>query len=174
MQAFIGVWNRQGGWDLPDETHTVVETFENGWAWSVPISRTTRHLVAMVDGTTTRLERGPTLESTYRAELSKATQLDALRAGAVLQQVWVCDASLYSSSVYGDSNFLLVGDAGSFIDPLSSFGVKKALASASVGAVAVHTCLRHPDRESVALRVLLGAGATDVRQQPASFARIRG
>jgi len=152
MQAFIGVWNREGGWDLPDETHTVVETFEDGWEWSVPISRHTRHVVVMVDGTKTRLSRGPTLESTYRAELAKAKQLDALRSGAVLQHTWACDASLYSSSVYGDSNFLLVGDAGSFIDPLSSFGVKKALASASVGAVTVHTCLRHRDREALALQ----------------------
>ena len=151
MQALIGVWDREGRWDLPDETHTVVETFEDGWAWSVPISRTARHLVAMVDGATTHMSRGPTLESTYRAELAKASQLDALRAGAVLNRVWACDASLYSSTAYGGPNFLLVGDAGSCIDPLSSFGVKKALASAWVGAVAVHTAIRHPDRLEVAL-----------------------
>ena len=53
---------------------------------------------------------------------------------------------------YGGSNFLLVGDAGSSIDPLSSFGVKKALASAWVGAVAVHTCpARTRSGEQVAL-----------------------
>ena len=34
---------------------------------------------------------------------------------------------------------LLAGDAGSFIDPLSSAGVKKALASAWLAAVAVST-----------------------------------
>jgi 2-polyprenyl-6-methoxyphenol hydroxylase-like FAD-dependent oxidoreductase len=49
------------------------------------------------------------------------------------------------------ARFLLVGDAGSFIDPLSSFGVKKALASAWVGAIVVHTCLTHPDRQPAAL-----------------------
>ena len=49
------------------------------------------------------------------------------------------------------SQFLLIGDAASSIDPLSSFGVKKALASAWVGAVAIHTCLTHPDRQRVAL-----------------------
>ena len=37
------------GWELPDETHTVVETYDEGWMWSVPISPTTRHVGAMVD-----------------------------------------------------------------------------------------------------------------------------
>ncbi|MGH7710548.1 MAG: NAD(P)/FAD-dependent oxidoreductase, partial [Gemmatimonadaceae bacterium] len=36
---------------------------------------------------------------------------------------------------------LLVGDAASFVDPLSSYGIKKALASAWLAAVVVHTCL---------------------------------
>ena len=35
----------------------------------------------------------------------------------------------------------MLGDASSFVDPLSSFGVKKALASAWLGSVAVHTAL---------------------------------
>ena len=44
MQALIGIWERSSapnderGWDLPDETQTVVETYEDGWAWSVPVS----------------------------------------------------------------------------------------------------------------------------------------
>jgi hypothetical protein len=58
---------------------------------------------------------------------------------------------LYFSEAYAGPQFLLVGDAGSFIDPLSSFGVKKALASAWLAAVAAHTSLVHPDRRSVAL-----------------------
>jgi hypothetical protein len=72
-------------------------------------------------------------------------------SGATLDRVWACDASLFSAHQYAGSQFLLVGDAASCIDPLSSFGVKKALASAWVGAVAVHTCLTHPDRQPVAL-----------------------
>ena len=72
-------------------------------------------------------------------------------AGATLGRAWACDASLYSSHRYAGPQFLLVGDAASTIDPLSSFGVKKALASAWVGAIAVHTSLTHPDRQPMAL-----------------------
>jgi flavin-dependent dehydrogenase len=153
MQALVGVWHQQDGvrWAIPDETHTVVETYGDGWAWSIPINQSTRHVGLVVDGATTHITRGPTIEATYRAEMTKTRQLNELMSGAVLDHVWACDASLYSSSSYAGPRFVLVGDAGSFIDPLSSFGVKKALASAWVAAIAVHTCLEHPDRSAVAL-----------------------
>jgi flavin-dependent dehydrogenase len=150
-QAFIGAWQSASGWNLPDETHTLVETYEDGWAWSVPLSATLRQVGVAVDGGTTRIRRGPTLHGTYRAEIGKTRELGTLMSGATLDRVWACDASLFSAHQYAGSQFLLVGDAGSCIDPLSSFGVKKALASAWVGAVAVHTCLTHPDRQRVAL-----------------------
>jgi flavin-dependent dehydrogenase len=149
--ALVGVWSAQAGWDLPDETHTVVETYDEGWMWSVPVSPTTRHVGAMVDRPALTAAGSGALESAYRAEIAKACNLSRLLEGAALQRVWACDASLYSSAQYGGSQFLLIGDAGSFIDPLSSFGVKKALASAWLGAIAVHTSLAHPDRHKVAL-----------------------
>lgn len=149
--ALVGVWTKAAGWDLSDETHTIVETYDDGWMWSVPISRSTRHVGAMVDRTSTTVAGGRALESAYRAEAAKATNLGRLLEGAALQRVWSCDASLYSSERYAGSQFLLIGDAGSFIDPLSSFGVKKALASAWLGAVAVHTCLARPARQEIAL-----------------------
>jgi flavin-dependent dehydrogenase len=150
MQALIGIWQRDAGWALPDETQTIVETYEDGWAWSVPVSTSVRHVAAMVDGATTRLTRGPIADA-YRAELAKTRQLHRQMGGATLQHVWACDASLYDAHAYAGPHWLLVGDAGSFIDPLSSFGVKKALASAWLAAVTTHTCLQHPERRQAAL-----------------------
>jgi flavin-dependent dehydrogenase len=150
-QAFIGVWQSASGWNLPDKTHTLVETYEDGWTWSVPLSATLRQVGVAIDGGTTRIRRGPTLHATYRAEIGKTRQLASLMSGATLDRVWACDASLFSADRYAGAQFLLVGDAASSIDPLSSFGVKKALASAWVGAVTIHTCLTHPDRQRVAL-----------------------
>jgi flavin-dependent dehydrogenase len=149
--ALVGVWRAESGWDLPDPTHTVVETFGDGWAWSVPVDATTRHIGAMVGHALPDEGRSQRLESTYRALIAKAPQTAALVDRAALQRVWACDGSLYSSSSYAASAALLAGDAGSFIDPLSSFGVKKALASAWLGAVAIHTALAHPERHDVAL-----------------------
>ena len=149
--ALVGVWNLPSGWPLPDDTHTIVETYDEGWMWSVPVSQTTRHVGAMVDRAAPSAAGGRALEDVYRAETAKAANLGGLLEQATLERVWTCDASLYSSRQYAGPQFLLIGDAGSFIDPLSSFGVKKALASAWLGAIAVHTSLAHTDRQVVAL-----------------------
>jgi hypothetical protein len=61
------------------------------------------------------------------------------------------DASQYRAREYAGENFLLAGDAGSFIDPLSSAGVKKALASGWLAAIVAHTCLANPSIRSHAL-----------------------
>jgi hypothetical protein len=58
---------------------------------------------------------------------------------------WGADASLYSTSQYSGPGFLLVGDAATFIDPLSSFGVKKALASGWLAAITANTILKTPE-----------------------------
>jgi flavin-dependent dehydrogenase len=136
--ALVGVWERDT-WDLPDDTHTVVETFEDGWAWSVPVSATVRHVGVMVG-----------LGAPYRAAIEKSAALRQRLDGATLRHDWACDASLYYSEAYAGPRFFLVGDAGSFIDPLSSFGVKKALASAWLAAVAAHTSLLDSGRQTVA------------------------
>jgi hypothetical protein len=104
--------------------------------------------VTMVDGRLTNINRGPTLRHTYLSELTKTRELLAVSAGASLESVFACDASLYSSSAFAGDNFLLVGDAASTIDPLSSFGVKKALASAWLAAAAIGTALAHPERQT--------------------------
>ena len=150
MYALVGVWTSDEGWDLPDETHTAVETYRDGWAWSVPVSANTRHVGTMV-GTAIPEDGSPrALGQAYQTEIGKTTQLGQRLKQATLQHVWACDASLYSASAYAGPGFMLVGDAGSFIDPLSSFGVKKALASAWLGAVVAHTRLTHPERDKVA------------------------
>jgi len=138
--ALVGVWRRDDAWPIADPTHTVVETFDEGWAWSVPIAVDVRHVGVMID-------RG----APYGDVLAATHAMRALVSGATLERTFACDASLYRSDRYAGSGFFLVGDAGSFIDPLSSFGVKKALASAWMAAVAAHTCLVDASRADAAI-----------------------
>jgi flavin-dependent dehydrogenase len=152
MQALFGAWE-QPAWALAaDTSHTIVETYDDGWAWSIPVSPTVRHVGTMIDGGVSGVLRRSTLAATYRSELAKSRQLAAHVSTATLRRVWACDASVYSSTEYGNASCLLVGDAGSTIDPLSSYGVKKALASAWLASVVAHTCLLHPERRAIAVR----------------------
>ena len=182
--ALVGAW-RARAWRLPDPSHTVVEAYDRGWAWSVPLSATERQVGLMIDARSAeggpRTDQGPRpdegprpraqgLIKAYHAELERTAQLRRHLRDATLDHVWACDASTYSSSEYGGRNVLLVGDAGSFVDPVSSFGVKKAVGSAWMAAVVVNTCLRHPDRQAGALE-LFSSWERDVNAATAERSR---
>ena len=56
--ALVGEWRREHGWPVPDDTHTLIESYEDGWMWSVPIGEGVRHIAAMVDPRHSDLARG--------------------------------------------------------------------------------------------------------------------
>jgi flavin-dependent dehydrogenase len=151
--ALIGTWVHPDGWKLPDETHTLVESYDTGWAWSVPVSAQRRCIAVMVDPTISTTVRRSQFAELYAAEIARTQTFRALVAAAQLSgQPWACDASPYRSSRASAHGLLLVGDAASFVDPLSSFGIKKALASAWLAAVVTHTCLTQPELQLAALQ----------------------
>jgi flavin-dependent dehydrogenase len=141
--AVIARWSA-GAWRVPDPTHTLIESYADGWAWSVPEVSGDRHVAVMVDPRTSNLTAAGARD-VYIGEIDKTSAIRRLLRDAVLQSEplgW--DASMYSAARYADDRVLLSGDAATFIDPLSSAGVKKALASGWLAAVAVHTALVQP------------------------------
>ncbi len=149
--SLSAVWTRPSGWALPDASHTLIESYADGWAWSVPLDETRRAVAVMVDPRITSMTRGDGPAATYRAELEKTGRLRALLAGASMiggPTGW--DASMYSSTNYAGDDWLVVGDAASFVDPLSSAGVKKALASGWLAAIVTHTALSNPGMAATA------------------------
>jgi flavin-dependent dehydrogenase len=132
-------------WPAEERTYTFVDSYENGWAWSVPLSPTRRQCTVMIDAELTAVSKAR-LQTLYRTELRKAVSIEArLAAARQVSPAWGCDATLYRSTRAAESNTLLVGDAASFIEPLSSAGVKKALASAWRAAVVVNTTIDSPE-----------------------------
>ena len=138
------------GWPASESAHTLVDSYENGWAWSVPLSLSRRQCTVMVDAELTTIRKA-SLGTLYRENLCKPISIDARLAGSrQLSEPWACDASLYGCTRAAESRALLVGDAASFIEPLSSAGVKKALASAWRAALVVNTGMNTPDMLGVA------------------------
>lgn len=139
--ALIGAWEGVDSGPI-DATHTLLESYADGWAWSIPLDERRRGLAVMVDPKATELARGEGARAIYLAEVSKTQRLARLVAGATLTGgPWGWDASMYVASRFSGEGWLLVGDAGSAVDPLSSSGVKKAMASAWLAAVSVNTAL---------------------------------
>lgn len=149
--ALVRRWRSPGGWPDAHAGRTLVESYADGWAWSVPLSGDVRCFTAMVDHRVSDLS-GRDVGALLDAEMQKAPHLSALLDGAEPDgDAWACPASLYTSSRFAEPGLLLVGDAGSCIDPLSSYGVKKALASGWLAAVTTHTALVDPPLEADAL-----------------------
>ena len=152
--AITAEWNC-GTWPSDERTQTAIESYRDGWAWSVPLSRTRRQCTVMIEPHRPGpLKRGTgeggsaeasARQTIYDRELTKSAALSARLTGATqVSTPWACDASIYDAVRVADEGVLLVGDAASFIEPLSSAGVKKALLSAWRAAVVTNTCLSNP------------------------------
>ncbi len=154
--ALAGEW-LAASWGLPDDTHTVIESYADGWMWSVPVAKGVRHVCAMIDPQRSDLARGRPSRDVYLAEIAKTRAFKQVLATASLvsgPSGW--DASTYYAAEYAGEGWLLAGDAGSFIDPLSSAGVKKALASGWLAAIVVNTYVRTPAMRAPALAFFSG------------------
>jgi flavin-dependent dehydrogenase len=143
--ALAGSWRIERRWPIEDESHTLVASYAAGWAWSVPVDRNVRQFTVMVDPSRSDLIRGASSRAVYLTEIAKVAPFVSILDGAELVDgPWGADASEYTSRQYAGPGFLLAGDAGSAINPLSSFGVKKALASGWLAAIAARTALINP------------------------------
>ena len=171
--ALVGAWRAPDGWPEVSDAHTLVASYADGWAWSVPTEPGLRYFTVMIEPGLTGLADGSAGDR-YVAELAKIPPFRKLLDLATpAGGPWGADASLYTSRTFAGPGFLLVGDAGSFIDPLSSFGVKKALVSGWLAAVAVHTSLTNAGMRREALRFFERRErqmASPSRQQAAQFA----
>ena len=148
--AIVAEWECDD-WPPEEHTCTTIESYSEGWAWSVPLSAKRRQCTVMIEkkGSGVFLRNlkkdSRPLFTLYESELAKTTALRARLANARrVSAPWTCDASLYDSMRAAEGPVLLVGDAASFIEPLSSAGVKKALLSAWRAAVVTNTCLANP------------------------------
>jgi 2-polyprenyl-6-methoxyphenol hydroxylase-like FAD-dependent oxidoreductase len=149
--ALAGVWRARPG-APPAEPCTLVESYRDGWVWSMPVSDTRRYLTMMIDPRRTHLLKGQGRRILYLAELEKTREARRLVAAArLVSDISGHTASQYTATRFTGEGFLLVGDAASFVDPLASVGVKKALASAWLASVAIHTCISTPEMRDVAL-----------------------
>jgi flavin-dependent dehydrogenase len=145
--ALCGVFRATSAWDA-DPNHTLIEAYDRGWAWSAPLASDRRQVCFMVDSA--GVKGG--LDPAYHAELDRTIHFRRLFERSILEDTpWGRDAALYYADRYAGSNWLLIGDAASFADPLSSFGIKKAMLSAWTGAVVVNTCLSKPHLADAAI-----------------------
>ncbi len=159
--ALTGYWQNAGNPPGVDFANTLLEAYADGMVWSVPLHTGERNVTLLVDWRHSHAIKQVGLQRFYIEELRKAAYVSGFLADAHLPHPpQVFDASLYTARQFVAGRTLLVGDAGLFIDPLSSEGVRKAMASAIAGAVVVNTILQRPAMRSQAAE-LYEAGQQD-------------
>ena len=88
--AVIGVWDSTAPWPIENESHTIVESYDGGWAWSVPVSATRRYVTVMLDPSVTDCARTrPVGRRLPNAELDRAgTMRDLVEHAALVEGPW--------------------------------------------------------------------------------------
>ena len=151
--AVTGYWQDAANPAGIDSNNTILETYPHGLVWSVPLHNELRNVTLLIDWHLGNHIRQVGLEPFYHSELQQVSYVSSLLGNARLAKPpQVFDATWYTASAFADEQFLLVGDAGLFVDPLSSEGVHKAMASAITGAVVANTILKRPAAAKAAIR----------------------
>ncbi len=150
--AITGYWRDAAAPAGDDFGNTLLEAYENGVVWSVPLQNGLRNVTVLVDWSEGRRIRELGLRDFYLSEMNRLSYVSKFLPAATLSAVpRVSDATLYTARQFAGERFLLLGDAGLFIDPLSSEGVQTAMASAITGAVVINTILSRPAAAASAL-----------------------
>ena len=128
----------------PDETNIFIESYAQGWLWSIPLHTGQTGVGAVVDSQAG--QQGISNQGVSRFFFEQITQAPhtskLLRDARLVSGPFVVkDWSYTSQPVVGD-NYILVGDAACFVDPLFSSGVHLALMSGVLAAAYVTSALK--------------------------------
>lgn len=146
---FTGAERNQGR----TEGNITLYWFEHGWFWFIPLADGTTSVGAVVWPYYLKTRKTKPLEQFFRETTALCKPLHArLQHARLASPVEATGNYSYVCDRTHGSNYLLLGDAYAFIDPVFSSGVMLAMQSAFAGAEAVDTCLRHPQRAAAALK----------------------
>jgi flavin-dependent dehydrogenase len=127
--------------------------FEHGWFWFIPMTNdvTSIGMVTWPYFMKTKGERS--IEQFLRDGITMCPALAArLQMASLVNEVEATGNFSYVSERNHGANYLLLGDAYAFIDPVFSSGVLLAMNSGVIGAEAIDTCLRRPAEAPAALK----------------------
>jgi flavin-dependent dehydrogenase len=125
--------------------------FDQGWIWFIPLSDGTTSVGAVCPPAYLK-SRGTDVTTFFHQTLARCPEIAAkLKEATLLAPATATGNYSYRSRTMFGRNYLLVGDAYAFIDPVFSTGVYLAMASAFGAAKAVSTALRQPAQAQRAL-----------------------
>ena len=127
--------------------------FEHGWFWLIPLADGATSVGAVTWPYYLKTRKGKSLEEFFEETVALCAPLrERMRDARLVSPVEATGNYSYDCDRTHGDNYLLLGDAYAFIDPVFSSGVMLAMQSAFVGADTVDTVLRQPRRKARALK----------------------
>jgi flavin-dependent dehydrogenase len=134
------------------EGNITIFWFEHGWFWLIPLADGTTSVGAVCWPYYLK-QRAGGLDEFFMQTIALSPALAARLKDATLTGPATATGNYsYDVERAAGRNYLMVGDAFAFIDPVFSTGVYLAMHSAFAGADAIATCLDQPQLAARALR----------------------
>jgi len=135
-----------------DEGHISIFWFPRGWFWFIPLSDGTTS-VGAVSRPDIFKNRDGDMTALFMDLIASCPALaHRLRNATLTGPATGTGNYSYNAETMVGPNYLMVGDAGGFIDPVFSTGVYLAMNSGFLAADAVETCLDRPEQAAEALQ----------------------
>jgi 2-polyprenyl-6-methoxyphenol hydroxylase-like FAD-dependent oxidoreductase len=145
---FTGAKRHQG----KQEGHITIFWFEHGWFWFIPLADGTTSVGAVTWPYYMKTRKKP-MKDFFMDLIAMCPALaERLQDAELVSDVEATGNFSYVCDRTHGGNYLLLGDAYAFIDPVFSSGVMLAMQSAFVGADTVDACLRQPEQAASALK----------------------
>jgi flavin-dependent dehydrogenase len=134
------------------EGNITVFWFDHGWFWFIPLADGATSVGAVCWPYYMKTRRTG-LERFLLETIALCPGLAArLREASLVSPVTATGNYSYAAERTMGRNYLMLGDAYTFIDPVFSTGVFLAMQSAFVGADTIETCLDNPGKAAAALK----------------------
>jgi flavin-dependent dehydrogenase len=135
------------------EGNITVFWFDHGWIWFIPLSDGTTSVGAVCPPAFLKTRGEMDITEFFLQIIAMSPELSERLEGATLTGPATGTGNYsYRSRRMAGRNYIMVGDAFAFIDPVFSSGVYLAMRSAFLGAKAVSQCLDRPAMAGRALK----------------------
>jgi 2-polyprenyl-6-methoxyphenol hydroxylase-like FAD-dependent oxidoreductase len=126
--------------------------FEHGWFWFIPLSDGATSIGAVCSPQYMKSRRTDPQQFLLQTIALCPALAERLRDARLVSSVTATGNYSYTATHPSGRNYLLLGDAFAFVDPVFSTGVMLAMQSAFVGADTIETCLDRPREARRALK----------------------
>ena len=134
------------------EGNIIIFWFDHGWIWFIPLANGKTSLGAVVWPYYLKARTKPLPEFLMDTFALCPLLMDRMGDAVLASEVTATGNYSYICDRTHGPNYLLLGDAFTFIDPVFSTGVMLAMNSAFIGADTVDTCLNRPAAAAAALK----------------------